>query len=351
VRFGINFFPSFRPEDSTTADYYDQCLRIAAKADELGYNSIKTVEHSFYDYGGHSPNPCVFLSAVAARTRRIRLITGAVIPAFHHPAHLGGDLAMLDNMSRGRLDAGFGRAFLPKEFEVFGVPMSQSRERFEEAIGMIKRLWTEDRVTAKGKFWQLEDVHLMPRTVQKPHPPIWIAAISSEESFAYAAKNGFNLMIVPYAGKPGQLQEFVKMYRRLWAESGHKPGAEQIQVAQFCYVAEKSEEAKRGFERICKRYLETFADAVVSWKGRNESDYPGYDKMVASILATTPDKIVAQGGAFVGAPDEIADQVQRCIDSFGPIEPSMQINFGGSSDAEAFRTVELLAQKVFPRFE
>ena len=141
------------------------------------------------------------------------------------------------------------------------------------------------------------------------------------------------------------------MYRRLWAESGHKPGAEQIQVAQFCYVAEKSEEAKRGFERICKRYLETFADAVVSWKGRNESDYPGYDKMVASILATTPDKIVAQGGAFVGSPDEIADQVQRCIDSFGPIEPSMQINFGGSSDAEAFRTVELLAQKVFPRFE
>ena len=351
MRFGINFFPSFRPEDSTTADYYEQCLRIAAKADELGYSSIKTVEHSFYDYGGHSPNPSVFLSAVAARTKRVRLITGAVIPAFHHPAHLGGDLAMLDNMSRGRLDAGFGRAFLPKEFEVFGVPMSQSRERFEEAIGMIKRLWTEDRVTAKGKFWQLEDVHLMPRTVQKPHPPIWIAAISSEESFVYAAKNGFNLMIVPYAGKPGQLQEFVKMYRRLWGESGHKAGAEQIQVAQFCYVAEKSDEAKRGFERICKRYLETFADAVVSWKGRNESDYPGYDKMVASILSTTPDKIIAQGGAFVGSPDEVAAQVQRCIDSFGPIEPSMQINFGGSSDAEALRTVELLAEKVFPRFK
>jgi alkanesulfonate monooxygenase SsuD/methylene tetrahydromethanopterin reductase-like flavin-dependent oxidoreductase (luciferase family) len=350
MRFGINFFPSFRPEDSTTADYYAQCLRLASRADELGYSSIKTVEHSFYDYGGHSPNPCVFLSAVAARTRRIRLITGAVIPAFHHPAHLGGDLAMLDNMSNGRLDAGFGRAFLPKEFEVYGVPMSESRSRFEEAIAMILLLWKEERVTIKGKYWHLEDIRLMPRVVQKPHPPVWIAAISTEESFLYAAKNGFNLMIVPYAGKPGQLQEFVKMYRRVWAEAGHRPGAEQVQVAQFCYVAEKRDEARAGFERICRRYLQVFADAVVSWKGRSEADYPGYDKMVASILATTPDKIVAQGGAFVGTPDDVALQLQACIDAFGPIEPSMQINFGGSSDAEAFRTLELFAQKVMPRF-
>ena len=350
MKFGINFFPSFRPSDSSTAAYYEQCLRLAERADALGYSSVKTVEHSFYDYGGHSPNPCVFLSAIAARTKRIRLITGAVIPAFHHPAHLGGELAMLDNMSNGRLDAGFGRAFLPKEFEVYGVPMSESRPRFEEAIDMIRRLWTEESVNIKGKYWTLDDVRLMPRVVQKPHPPVWIAAISTEESFLYAAKNGFNLMIVPYAGKPGQLQEFVKMYRRVWAESGHKPGAEQIQVAQFCYVAEKSDEASAGFERICRKYLEVFADAVVSWKGTTSDQYPGYDKMVASILATTPDKIVAQGGAFVGTPDEVAKQVQQCIDAFGPIEPSMQISFGGSGDEEAFRTLELFASKVMPRF-
>ena len=350
MRFGINFFPSFRKEDSSTADYYDQCLRLAVRADELGYHSVKTVEHSFFDYGGHSPNPCVFLSAIAARTRSIRLITGAVILAFHHPAHLGGDLAMLDNMSRGRLDAGFGRAFLPKEFEVYGVPMSESRERFEEGIGIIRRLWVENRISFKGKFWTLEDVRLMPRVVQKPHPPIWIAAISTEESFVYAAKNGFNLMIVPYAGKPGQLQEYVKMYRRVWAESGHRAGAEQIQVAQFCYVAEKRDEANSGFQRICRKYLETFADAVVSWQGKTSDQYPGYEKMVASILATTPEKIVQQGGAFVGTPDDVAQQIRDCVNAFGPIEPSMQISFGGSKDDEAFRTLELFAAQVMPRF-
>jgi len=350
MRFGINFFPSFRAEDSTTAAYFQQCLRLAERADALGYHSVKTVEHSFYDYGGHSPNPCVFLSAIAARTRRVRLVTGAVIPAFHHPAHLGGDLAMLDNMSNGRLDAGFGRAFLPKEFEVYGVPMSESRERFEESISIIRELWIEERISYKGKYWNLEDVRLMPRVVQKPHPPVWIAAISTEESFLYAAKNGFNLMIVPYAGKPGQLQEFVKTYRRVWAESGHEPGAEQIQVAQFCYVAEKREEAQAGFERICRKYLEVFADAVVSWQGTSSDQYPGYDKMVASILATTPEKILQQGGAFVGTPEDVAAQVKACIDTFGVIEPSMQINFGGTKDEEAFRTLELFAAKVMPQF-
>jgi natural product biosynthesis luciferase-like monooxygenase protein len=350
MRFGINFFPSFRAEDSTTAAYFQQCLRLAERADALGYHSIKTVEHSFYDYGGHSPNPCVFLSAVAARTRRVRLVTGAVIPAFHHPAHLGGDLAMLDNMSNGRLDAGFGRAFLPKEFEVYGVPMSESRERFEESISIIRKLWTEERISYKGKFWNLDDVRLMPRVVQKPHPPVWIAAISSEESFLYAARNGFNLMIVPYAGKPGQLQEFVKTYRRVWAESGYEPGAEQIQVAQFCYVSDSRADAEAGFERICRKYLQTFADAVVSWQGKSSDQYPGYDKMVASILATTPEKIMQQGGAFVGTPEDVAAQVQACIDTFGVIEPSMQINFGGSKDEEAFRTLELFASGVMPAF-
>lgn len=350
MKFGLNFFPSFRPADSTTADYYDQCLRLAERADALGFNSIKTVEHSFYDYGGHSPNPCVFLSAIAARTKRIRLITGAVIPAFHHPAHLGGDLAMLDNMSNGRLDAGFGRAFLPKEFEVYGVPMSESRPRFEESIDMIRRMWTGESVTIRGQFWNLEDIRLMPRVVQKPHPPIWVAAISAEESFAYAARNGFNVMIVPYAGRAGLLEGFVRTYRTLWAQSGFPAGTEQVQMAQFCYIAERREEALAGFERITRRYLETFADAVKTWHGVSSQQYPGYDKLVAGVLAMTPEKVIATNGAFVGTPEDVVAQIRRCEQSFGRIEPSMQINFGGSTDEEAFRTIELLTSRVMPHF-
>src|SRR2546422_9019295 len=103
MRFGLNFFPSFRPQDSTTADYYQQCLRIAERADVLGYSSIKTVEHSFYDYGGHSPNPCVFLSAGGARPQRLPPLTRAGVPALSPSAPPRGGPPALCNQRQGRL--------------------------------------------------------------------------------------------------------------------------------------------------------------------------------------------------------------------------------------------------------
>ena len=94
MRFGLNFFPSFRLSDMSTAEYFALAVKLSERADELGYDSVKTVEHYFHDYGGHSPNPIVLLSAIAARTKQIRLITGAVIPAFNNPIKLAGELAM-----------------------------------------------------------------------------------------------------------------------------------------------------------------------------------------------------------------------------------------------------------------
>jgi alkanesulfonate monooxygenase SsuD/methylene tetrahydromethanopterin reductase-like flavin-dependent oxidoreductase (luciferase family) len=351
MKFGINFFPAFRESDSTTPAYYEQCLHLAERADVLGYNSVKTVEHSFFDYGGRSPNPCLLLSAVAARTKRIRVITGAVIPAFHHPVHLGAELAMLDNLSNGRLDAGFGRAFLPKEFEVYGATMEESRAKLEESIGVIRRMWTEERVSHKGKFWSFEDVRLMPRVVQKPHPPVWIAAITTEESFVYAAKNGFNVMIVPYAGKPGLLPELVKLYRKIWKESGHPAGKDLVQVSMFLSIDEDGAEAHRRFARILGRYTECFGEAVADWKKTTSEQYPGYEKLIAAITNTTPESVIKGGGGYVGTPDEVTAQLQATVDTFGTnIEPSMQINFGGATTEESLKSLELFAARVMPKF-
>jgi natural product biosynthesis luciferase-like monooxygenase protein len=351
MKFGINFFPAFRPRQATAAEYFAQCLRVSERADELGFSSVKAVEHYFHDYGGSSPNPIVLLSAIAARTRRIRLITGAVIPAFNHPIKLAGELAMLDNISNGRLDVGIGRAFIPDEYEAYGLPMADSRERFEEGTEAVVRLLTEDRVTHEGRFWRFKDVHSMPRPYQRPHPPIWVAAITSEESFVNAARHGRHLMIVPYAGGLERCSNLVKVYRQVWKESGHEPGTEQVQMSFHAYVAQSHAEAVKGYVPAMRTYLDVFTEAVSGWQGLQSGQYPGYEHLVAAIAAQTPEGNLEQGYAFVGAPDEVIEQVKRMRDLFGEHEPSLQITFGGIGDAEALRTIELFASHIMPVFK
>jgi len=351
MKFGLNFFPSFRPSDYSTAEYFAQCLRLAERADQLGFNSVKTVEHYFFDYGGHSPNPIVFLSAVAARTTRIRPITGAVIPAFNHPVKLAAELALLDNLSNGRLDVGFGRAFIPREFEVFGVSMDESRARFEEGIDIVTRLWTEDRVSYAGKFHQFRDVHLKPRPVQKPHPPIWVASVASVESFVWAGQRGYNVMVVPYAGSMARVRDMVRAYREAWREAGHAPGAEQVQSSLHCYIAETHREAIEGARPRVERYIEVFGEAVGSWASHEATQYASYGKMVESIARTTIESMLRDRQALIGTPEEVVEQLRYHREVFGEFEPSIQINFGGIGHAEASRTLELFASRVMPKLE
>ena len=350
MRYGLNFFPSFRLSDMSTAEYFDQVLRLSERGDALGYTSAKAVEHYFHDYGGHTPSPIVLLSAIAARTRRLRPITGAVIPAFNNPIKVAGELAMLDNISNGRLDVGFGRAFIPAEFDAFGIDMDESRERFEEGVALIKRLWTEDRVSHDGRFFHLSGIHLTPRPVQQPHPPIWIAAVLSEESFAAAGRQGYHLMLVPFAGNLERTGQLLRSYTAAWIDAGRTPGGWQVQVSLHTYVADTHAGAMAGFQRPIDRYIEVFSEAVSSWEGRASGSYAGYGQMVEAIRAQTAQKLIDGHTALVGTPDEVAEQMAYLRTVLGDFEPSLQINFGGMSDAPAFRTLELFAREVVPRF-
>ena len=152
MRFGVNFFPSFLPEQKSGQQYFAECLNLAEYADQLGFASVRIVEHHFKPYGGYSPNPIVFLAAASQRAPHMRLVTGAVVPAFNHPLKYAAELAELDCISGGRLDAGFARAFLPDEFEAFGVSVEESRARYDEGITACVRLWTEETVTFSQRW-------------------------------------------------------------------------------------------------------------------------------------------------------------------------------------------------------
>src|SRR3989442_9967401 len=151
MKFGIDYFPDVRPDRVSGQQYFADVLDLAEEADRLDYDSVKIVEHYFTSYGGYSPDPCVFLAACSPRTRRLRMVTGAVLPVFNHPLKLARQLTMLDAISGGRLDTGIARAFMPYEFDAFGISMEESRARFEEGIQALIRVWPGGNVKYDGK--------------------------------------------------------------------------------------------------------------------------------------------------------------------------------------------------------
>ncbi|MBV9099808.1 MAG: LLM class flavin-dependent oxidoreductase [Candidatus Dormibacteraeota bacterium] len=350
MRFGINFFPTVSPEEKSGAQFYDECLELTRRADELGYNSVKTVEHYFFAYGGYSPDPVTFLTAAAMVTKDLRLVTGAVIPAFSHPCKLAGKLAMLDNISHGRLDVGFARAFLPDEFAAFQTSMEESRDRFNEGIEACRRLWSETDVVFKGKFHQFGPVTMLPRPYQKPHPPIWVAATFTAESFEWAGRNGYNLMIVPYVSTREKVAELLKLYRDNYAQSGKEPGTEQIQMSYHCYIAEDGEAAQREGKLYFDDYTNKLLVAVSAWSRHKTDQYKGYEHLVEQIKRNTYEDALRDTKVFVGTPAQVAEQIAMVREWYGEVEPSLQINFGNMPHEAAQRSLELFAAEVMPKY-
>src|SRR5215472_1737962 len=214
MEFGVQFFPAVGPDQKAADQYWREALELTQLAEGLGFTNVRTVEHYFLSYGGYSPDPLIFLSAAAALTRSMRLITGAVLPVFNNPLKLAGQIGMVDAISQGRLEVGFARAFLPHEFGRFGISMDESRARFDEGLEQIRLLLTEDNVTCRGRFHSFENVTSQPRPTQAPRPPFWIAALSTKDSFENAGRLGHHLMGIPLAGE--QIAELIKIYREAW---------------------------------------------------------------------------------------------------------------------------------------
>jgi alkanesulfonate monooxygenase SsuD/methylene tetrahydromethanopterin reductase-like flavin-dependent oxidoreductase (luciferase family) len=347
VDFGLDFFPDMRPSEKSGEQYFAETLRIARECEDLGSTRIKIVEHYFHPYGGYSPNPIVFLSAAAAITKRQRLMTGAVLPVFNHPLKLAGELAMLDCLSNGRVDAGVARAFLPHEFAAFGVSMDDSRGRFEEGIEALKLLWTQENVTFHGRYHSFEGVTSLPRPVQQPHPPIWIAAIATPASFQWAGEQGYSMMVVPYIGDYDELAEHLHLYRSAFAASG-SPGRPRVMMVLHCVIDRDRQAAHDRAWAGMQHYLAVFREIASWWAGRDEAQYKKYEMLPTLIDAMTWEKVDREHRAIVGDPLEALDKVQYIVDKFGDCEMSFQVHFGGITPDEAIQSIRWCSEEVNP---
>ncbi len=349
MEFGIQFFPDVGPLQKSGQEYFHDCLRLAEFADTYGYTHLRTVEHYFHPYGGYSPNPVVFLSALSQRAKTPRIVTGAVLPVFNNPLKLAGEIGMLDSITGGRAEIGFARAFLPHEYERFGISLDESVSRFDEGMEQVDLLLTEENVSHEGKFHSFRDVTSLPRPVQKPRPPFWTAAFTTPESFEKAGRIGNFIMAIPIGG--AQMGELISIYRESWDAAGHA-GRGRVMLAFHMYCAETEDEAIRIARDPLNRYLKSLVDAASDWVGGAASnDYKGYDRMIAALDRETFESQVEKGAAWVGTPDHLVAAIREYSDMIGGFDDaSLQVNFNDMSYEDAERSVKLFGEEVMPVF-
>jgi alkanesulfonate monooxygenase SsuD/methylene tetrahydromethanopterin reductase-like flavin-dependent oxidoreductase (luciferase family) len=347
MQFGVQFFPNFQPRDKSPAEYFAECLEIAEEADELGYSHARSVEHYFERYGGYSPNPILFLAAAAARTKKMRLVTGAVVPAFNNPLKLAGEIGMLDAISGGRFDVGFARAFLPHEFRRFRISPDESVARFREGLEQIELLLTKENVSHHGQFHSFDNVTSLPRPTQQPRPKFYIASTRTEDSFEFAGRNGHALMSIPI----GPLKDLIPIYRNAWRKAGH-PGDGEVMIAFHMFCHEDAKLAREIPRPQFEDYFKALFESAGEWtQGTASKDYKGYADSIGRMKNFTLENQIESRGALVGTPDEIKDIVRNLQDRVGKFEQaSLQINFGTLPLAEAQKSMRLFAREVIPAF-
>ena len=218
MKFGILQFFSWPERRVPLPTVYQRALQRIEIMDQTGYDAVWLTEHHFSDYSV-CPSIPVMGTYAAARTKNLRIGAGVTLAAFYHPLRLAEEIALLDLLSGGRVNWGAGRGFDAREFRTFNVPMQESYARFREVIDIVVRAWTSERLAYTGKYFSFEDVEVLPKPLQQPHPPMWVAA-ASPDAIDWAASVGHSILMDPHSTH-AELGEKKKLYRQKLTEYGY----------------------------------------------------------------------------------------------------------------------------------
>jgi len=189
----------------------EETIEQCVLADEMGFDYVWFVEHHFLTSFSMSPCPEVIFGALSQLTKRIRLGFGVVILPYHHPVRVAERVAMVDHMSRGRVDFGTGRS-APYEQLGMGIDPRDTRDMWEESLSMVPKIWEEGLFSWEGRFWNVPPRDIRPKPYQQPHPPIWVAALQPA-TYQLAAEKGIGVMALSVAA-PSVLAQHIKEYKQ-----------------------------------------------------------------------------------------------------------------------------------------
>ncbi len=253
---------------------------------------------------------------IAARTERLRIGMGVSLAPFYHPLRLAEEIALLDVLSGGRVNWGAGRGFDPKEYATFGVDPAEGHARFREHVDIVLQAWRNERINYHGEHWNFDDVEVLPKPVQAPHPPVWLAS-SSADSVRWSAEHGYAILMDPHCSH-ADLAAKKQMYTQVLAESGHQPTGLPTPMARNIALGKTQAEAeavgRAGAEFMMGSYLSPNAQQSmgmakgVGSKGGSKGAPPPPSAVLA---AADPVGQYVSDVVICGTPEKVIDDLKR----------------------------------------
>lgn len=326
---------------------YRDTLEQAAYAEALGFESVWPVEQHFNADLSISPAPLLLLAALAERTRRLRLGIAIVLLPLSHPVRVAEEIATLDVISNGRVEFGIGRGSIPTHFTGFGLNQAESRERMLESLDIILRAWTNDRCSFQGRFFQVDNLSVVPKPVQQPHPPVRIAA-NSADTFELAGRMGYPIFVAAQVNPFRKIRELLPLYHQARRAAGHPDlGGEEVSLLLPLYVGESRAQIRQDLEPSIKRFLEAVA-TIYAVSGPLPE---GRLKEVLERVRRMTYEQVCDVMAIFDTPAACVERLKQFEQEFHMGRVICWFNPGGMVPHDrVMHSMELFAAKVMPHF-
>jgi alkanesulfonate monooxygenase SsuD/methylene tetrahydromethanopterin reductase-like flavin-dependent oxidoreductase (luciferase family) len=339
--------------DGIEQERYKQVMAQVELADEVGFAYFWTVEHHFLREFSHCSAPEVLYGAISQRTKRIRIGHAvALLPGqYNHPVRVAERAAVLDIVSDGRMDLGTGRSTTLIEMDGFQVDPEETKAQWEEAISMIPQMWMQDPFSHEGRFYQIPPRSVIPKPVQKPHPPLWVAC-SQPDSFRAAGEMGLGALCFNLGGY-AQMAERVGVYREGIKHAKPVGSFVNNQIAALCvtHCAETDEEAHEfaGPEGVW--FVNMAEKLYAPWQGRKVPD--SYTFAVSAVQRERAGKTFQdhmQSGAFaMGNPDTVIKVLKKYQEA-GIDQILCFMQMGNLAHARIMDSIKLFGRYVIPYF-
>jgi alkanesulfonate monooxygenase SsuD/methylene tetrahydromethanopterin reductase-like flavin-dependent oxidoreductase (luciferase family) len=339
-------------------DAYWNAIAQVQEAERGGFSHAWVVEHHFLEEFSHSSAPEVWLSALAQHTSRIRIGHGVVLmpPPFNHPVRVAERIAALDILSNGRVEFGMGRSITEEELGGFGIETGDSRPMLEESVELVRTIWlTDEPIEFYGKYVQLPRRRVVPRPIQRPHPPLWMAC-TSPDSFSLAGSLGVGVLAFAMAVDAPAMGRRIQEYRRGLSTHVSSPGGvnENIGVFFMTFCAPTDAEAHRVADAAFSHYMDQTMEYFLRW-GRGGALPPGYEWYAEASRADNLadrlkfDYLVEHGMVLCGSPDTVCEQIESYA-AVGATQMVMGIQLGMIPHEEVMKSIRLISDAVIPLF-